>query len=162
MNILKQLTFWHHFLLHPCLPTPLQLSLFYIMNEIASSHFSYKVMNHARILNFCLIPSWWNFNACCIYLQIIILGWFLNFFEIILSQKIMWVDFSNCFNFLFILHKVKFHIECTCPWSNPLFSHDQTLRSNLSHCLGGNVVSIHKLGLCFQFCDDFATHFSSH
>jgi hypothetical protein len=41
----------------------------------------------------------------------VILGWFLKNFEIIFSQKIMWVDFRNCFNFLFILDKVTFHIE---------------------------------------------------
>jgi hypothetical protein len=33
---------------------------------------------------------------------------------------------------------------------------------SLSHCSGGNTILIHKLPLCFQFHQTFATHFSPH
>jgi hypothetical protein len=52
--------------------------------------------------------------------------------------------------------------NCIRPWSSPPLSHDQAFRWSSSHCNGGNIVSIHKLHLCFQFRKTFATFFSPH
>ncbi len=40
-----------------------------------------------------------------------LLKWFLNTFGTIFIQKIQQMDSLNCFNFVFILHKVTFHLE---------------------------------------------------
>ncbi len=75
------------------------------------------------------------------------MGWFVNTFETIFSQKILWMDFHNCFNFALILHKVTFHIKLRMSLGSPPFSHDQAFRWSLSlNCHGGNIVLTHKLG----------------
>jgi hypothetical protein len=40
-----------------------------------------------------------------------LLGWFLNIFKIIFTQKIQRMDFFNYFNFALISHRVTFHFE---------------------------------------------------
>ncbi len=62
-------------------------------------------------LKLLLIPSNWHPNTCRIYRQVVFLGWFLNTFEIVFILKIQWVDSFNCSNFVFILHKVTFHLK---------------------------------------------------
>jgi hypothetical protein len=40
--------------------------------------------------------------------------------------------------------------NCTCPWSGPPFSHDQTFKWSSSHCGEGNIISTHKLRFMFS------------
>jgi hypothetical protein len=60
------------------------------------------------------------------------LGWFLNTLEIVFTLKIQWVDSFSCSNFLFILHKVRFHLKLhrSC-WNDVRFNHDQTFKWSL-------------------------------
>jgi hypothetical protein len=74
----------------------------------------------------------------------VLLGWFLHTFGIVFTLKILQMDFHNCFNFIFIWHKVTFHVELPCLWSSPLLSHDEAFKWNSSHCHGENIISIHK------------------
>jgi len=41
----------------------------------------------------------------------VFLGWFLDTFGIFFTLKILQMDFHNFFNFIFISHKVTFHVE---------------------------------------------------
>jgi hypothetical protein len=49
--------------------------------------------------------------------------------------------------------------NCTYPWGNPPFSHDQTFRWSSSHCNKGNNILIHKahfmLSISWCFCNTF-------
>ncbi len=78
---------------------------------MASFHFSWKTTNYNRTLNFYLIPLNWNSNTCCIYLSMVFFGWFFNTFKIVFTEKILQMDSHSCFNLVFILHKITFHIK---------------------------------------------------
>ncbi len=51
----------------------------------------------------------WCSNACHIYQQVVLLGWFLNTFRIVFIVKIQLMDSFNCSNFVFILHRATIH-----------------------------------------------------
>jgi hypothetical protein len=101
-------------------------------------------MNQTRTLIFCLIFSNKQSKTCCIYLLVVLLGWFLNTFKVIFTQKILRVDSHNCFNFVFILIRSHSMLNCSCPWGGSPFNHDQALMWSLLHYHGGNVVSRQK------------------
>jgi hypothetical protein len=45
----------------------------------------------------------------------LLLGLFFHIFKNVLTQKILCINFHNCFNFVPILHKVTFHVKLHMP-----------------------------------------------
>jgi hypothetical protein len=120
------------------------------------SYFSWKTMNYIKTLSFPLTRSNWHSNACHIYLPVVILGWLFNTFEIILFQKIFWMDFRKCFNFFFMLHKVTFHIKLHTIHLLAMIRPS----SGICFIIVGEV--LHRFtswALCLQLHDAFATNF---
>jgi hypothetical protein len=59
--------------------------------------------------SFFLVPSSWRSNACHIYKQVVLLGWFLNTFGIVFTLNILQNNSLNYSNFVFILRLATFH-----------------------------------------------------
>jgi hypothetical protein len=74
----------------------------------------------------------------------VLLGWFLNTFEIVFTQNIQQMDSHNYFNFVIILHKVRFHVELHISLGSPPFNHNQAFKWSSFHYHKGKVVLIHK------------------
>jgi hypothetical protein len=62
-------------------------------------------------LELSLTFSNWHSNTNYIYLQVALLSWFSNTFEIVFTQKIIQVDSHSCLNFIPISHMVTCHVE---------------------------------------------------
>jgi len=93
---------------------------------------------------------------------VVILGWFLNTFEIVFTQKIQQMDSLSYFSFVIILLKVTFHLELHMFLVRPTFNHDQAFKQSSSHYSGGRLYQLTSRTLCFQFRDIFATRLSPH
>jgi len=120
---------------------------------MATFRFSSKTSNLTKSSNFLLIPLSWHSNACHIYQQVVLLGWFLNTFGIIFTLKIQWVDSFNYSNFFFILHRPH----------PPQIAHVLGVASLLTMTKpSGGIHPIVVGEICLQFCEVFATHFSPH
>jgi len=113
-------------------------------------------------LSFCLTFSTWHSNTCRIYLQVAFLEWFFNTFEIAFTRKILQMNSHICFNFVPYLTRSHPTSNCTYPWNDLPLSHDQAFKWSSSHCHGETLCQFKSYVLCLQFCDAFATHFSSH
>jgi hypothetical protein len=120
----------------------------YTSNQMDIFRFSLKTINQTRTLNCLLIPSSWHSNICHIYRQVVFLGWFLT--PLGLFSPWRFNEWTTLVVPTLLSYHTKSHStpNCTCLWSSPLFSHDQTFRCNLSHYSGGNIVLTHKL--CFM------------
>jgi hypothetical protein len=119
-------------------------------------------MNQTRTLSFYLIFSSWHSNTCRIYLQAAFLEWFLNTFKTAFTWNFLLVDFHICSTLFPYLARSHPTSNCTYPWNDLLLSHDQTFKWSSFHCHGETLYQFPIYALCLQFCDAFATHFSSH
>jgi hypothetical protein len=158
-NIFKQLALWHHFLSHPHFSTSLQLSLHYTLKQMVTSHFSLKITNHTKILKFLLILSNWRSNACHIYLQVVLLGFFwtsLKLFSPWIFSKWIPSIVPTLFSYRIRSHSTPNYMH---PWNGPHFNHDQAFKWSLFQCNGESIVLTHKphfMPLISQnFCNTF-------
>jgi hypothetical protein len=72
-------------------PTSFDTTLVFItlhLELMVISYFSSKTMSQNKTLRFFLILSSWHSNACCVYRQVVFLGWFVNTFGIFFTLKI--------------------------------------------------------------------------
>ncbi len=123
---------------------------------MAISCFSSKTMSQTRASSFFPILSSWRSNTCCIYLQVIFLGWFLNTFGIVFTLKIQRVDSLTCSNFVFILHRAKFL------WLARLLAMTKPSGGVRPIAVEETLYWLTSYVLCFQFHETFVTHFSPH
>jgi hypothetical protein len=128
---------------------------------MATSRFSLKTMKQIKPLSFFIIILNWHSNACYIYWQVVLLGWFLNTFEIVFTQKIQRVDSFICFNFVLTSHMVTFS-----PWIARVFkvAHLLALTKPLDGiCLirmGETLCELTSCVLWLQLCVTFSWHIS--
>jgi hypothetical protein len=120
-----------------------------------------KITSQTKTSNFLLIPLNWCSNTCCIYQQVVFLGWFLNIFETIFILKIQQMNSFNCSNFVSYCTRSHSTTNYTCPWGGPPLNHDQSFRWSSFHCNRGNIISTHKPHFMSSIPRDFCNTFFS-
>ncbi len=126
------------------------------------SCFSLKNTSQTKTSSFLLIPTSLHSNACHIYWQEFLLGWFLNTFEIVFTEKIQWMNSLNCFNFVLISQKVTFHLELHVLGMAHLLAMTWASSGVCPIIMGETLYHLTSYILCFHIRDTFATHFSLH
>jgi hypothetical protein len=146
-NTLEQLVPWHHFSLHPCPLTPFQFLLHHTSIKCILPVFPKRLRTKPKPQVF-----FWFFQACIPTHAPFIDKWsfrdgFWTFSKLFSPKKFnKWIlkIVSTLFSYHSRSHST---LNCTCPWSSPLFNRDQAFRWSSSHCNGGNIILIHKLHL---------------
>jgi hypothetical protein len=148
---------WHHFLLHPCPPTPLQPSPHYTPNQTITSNSSSKTKRQTKTSN---LFQFFQVNVL-MHVAFINKRSFKDGFWTPSRLFSPWrfnewipLVVPTLFSYCIRPHSTP---NCTCLWSGLPLSDDQAFMWNLSHCNGGSIVSIHKSRIMFSvpwnFCN---------